>query len=106
MFPGSQKRFHYSDKDKKKLAGLLKMADVETSENLVFVGHDHLQHAGADWNRLHALRYHTNAILEQPELKDLVELTDGASLGRDSSFLGHMTMKHLMTSTMHRNRTV
>lgn len=56
MCPVSYKVVHYSEKQKMKLAGILRMAEMETTTNLDFMGHGHDLHAYASCYRLYGLR--------------------------------------------------
>lgn len=82
----SPKSVHYSEIDKKNLAGALNITGVEILSNSIFVRHGHLQGIGAYWNRGHEQRDQTNVIPKGPDLKDLVVVAydDSLSLDRGS----------------------
>lgn len=69
--------------DNEKLAGVLKMVEVEIPANSIFVGHGHLQHGGAGWNGGYELRYHACFIPEGAVVKDAVVFVNAASLGNN-----------------------
>lgn len=56
--PGSQRFVHFSEKVKKKLGGVLNLAEVLIPANSVLAGHAYAQHDGATWNRVHRRWYH------------------------------------------------
>lgn len=83
MCPVRQKFVDFSEKDKTKVAGVLKMSKVEVPTNSVFVRHGHLQHANAAWNEGHTLWYHTFVRPEAADKKDAVAFGYHASPGCD-----------------------
>lgn len=56
---GNQKFAHHSEKDRKKLPGILKMVQVDITAYSVFVGNGVIPHAGASKNEVHPRQYHT-----------------------------------------------
>lgn len=70
--PRSHFDLHRGADMKRKLTSLLKMEQVETPEESVFIGHGYIQHAGYGWSGIHFLRYHTDIVLKGVPLKDTV----------------------------------
>lgn len=88
------------------MAGYSEMAKAETPVNSSLVGNGHSRHAGAGWNRGHALGCHSYVILDGADFKDAVLFVCGILLGCDSELYGFMKVKHLMMSVMSRDRKV
>lgn len=76
----SQLYVPYTVAKKRAFAKTLQMERVITPFFSVFVGHGHLQHARAEWEKSPRLGHHAYSILSQVSLQEAISISDGASL--------------------------
>ena len=68
------------------------MTEVTIPQFSIFVGHGHLQHAGAAWTGAHSIRYHMYFYPVDLDLPDAILFAYGDSFGvSDSGELGDQT---------------
>ena len=70
--PGSQTFISYSEEERHQLGDVLKYEEISIPANSIFIGHGHLQHAGAGWKGSHCLRYHIYLIPERATVPDAI----------------------------------
>lgn len=76
----SHRYVYYSQPKLDSLASALHMDPINIPPNSVFIGHGHLQHAGAEWTGSHSLRYHIYVTPEGQHLPDAILFAYGHSL--------------------------
>ena len=64
----------YSDTDKRYLADLIVLSQIQIQPNSIFIGHGYLQHAGSGWCVFHSMRYHMYIISDDFVLPDSFQL--------------------------------
>jgi hypothetical protein len=79
--PGSHAYVFYPQEAKSLLSQSLVMTQITIPRFSIFVGHGHLQHAGAGWTGAHNLRYHIYFSPADLHLPDAIVFAYGDSLG-------------------------
>jgi len=73
----------YSDADKRDLADLMVLSQIQIQPNSIFIGHGYLQHAGSGWRGFHSLRYHMYIIPDDLVLPDAIHFSFQWSFRRE-----------------------
>ena len=81
---GSQKNVTESVRRKLKMAKVSRMYKITIPPRSVFVGHGYVQHAGAEWEGTHSIRYHMYFVPKGHPLKDNVSFAYGASFKKNT----------------------
>ena len=90
--PSSHTFVFYSEASRQLLSRSLLMTEVTIPQFSIFVGHGHLQHAGAAWTGAHSIRYHMYFSPVDHDLPDAILFAYGESFGvSDSGELGDQT---------------